>query len=93
MGGETQARILILERTGPGVCPDLPSVSRGPFTPLPNRAAIFRCLAESCSPQSQGSFSSHEDEGLATTRMETDVVVVTAWQCVGDRPGIVSGAR
>ena len=35
MGGETHGGILILERTGPGVCPDLPGVSRGPFTRYP----------------------------------------------------------
>jgi hypothetical protein len=48
MGGETQARILILERTGPGVCPDLPSVSRGPFTRYPTEppsSGVWQSLA------------------------------------------------
>ena len=92
MGGETHGGILILERTGLGVGPDLPGVRCGPIHALRNRAAISQCLAESCCPQSQGSFFSEEDEGLARTRTETDVVVVTAWQRVGDRPGIVPGA-
>ena len=35
MGGETHGGILTLERPGPGVTPDLPGVSHGPFTRYP----------------------------------------------------------
>jgi|SRR6516162_6026690 hypothetical protein len=48
MGGEAHGGILILERTGPGVCPDLPGVYRGPFTRYPTEppsSSVWQSLA------------------------------------------------
>ena len=48
MGGEAHGGILILERTGPGVCPGLPGVPRGPFTRYPTEppsSSVWQSLA------------------------------------------------
>jgi len=47
MGREAHGGILILERNGPGVCPGLPGVSRGPFSypTEPPSSGVWQSLA------------------------------------------------